>query len=107
MNLIQRARDTGRCPPSLLSAERVVNDDGFETAVLELMEPAMPGTHFSVGFLRAALDARLECASRASILTMLCLPLMLVIGMSLGTDEKTAAKYEEVLKVSFDQEASF
>lgn len=44
MNLIQRARDTGKCPPSLLSTERVVNDDGFETAVMDLLEPAMPGT---------------------------------------------------------------
>ena len=59
MNLIQRARDTGTCPPSLLTEERVVNDDGFETAVFELMEPTMPGTYFSVGFLRGVLDAPL------------------------------------------------
>jgi hypothetical protein len=63
ISLIQRAKDTGMCPPSLLNDERVVNDDGFETAVLNLLEPGMQ-------------------------------------GMTLGTDDGVAARYEEVLKVS-------
>lgn len=46
MALIQRAKDTGKCPPSLLSDDRVVNDDGFETEVLNLLEPAMPGAWY-------------------------------------------------------------
>lgn len=43
MTLVQRARDTGKCPPSLLSDDRIVNDDGFPEKVLNLLEPSMPG----------------------------------------------------------------
>ena len=44
MNLLQRARDSGNCPPSLLSEDRIVNDDGFETKVLNLLDPTVSGT---------------------------------------------------------------
>jgi hypothetical protein len=36
--LHQRARDSGKCPPSLLSEERVVDEDGFDAAVLKVLD---------------------------------------------------------------------
>jgi hypothetical protein len=38
MSLHQRARDSGKCPPSLLSEERLLDDDGFEAAVLKVID---------------------------------------------------------------------
>jgi hypothetical protein len=38
MSVLQRARDSGKCPPSLLSEERVVDEDGFDEAVLKVLD---------------------------------------------------------------------
>jgi hypothetical protein len=38
MSVLQRARDSGKCPPSLLSEERVVDEDGFDDAVLKVLD---------------------------------------------------------------------
>lgn len=97
MSLVQRARDTGMCPPSLLSDERVVNDDGFETAVLNLLEPGMTGA--SIFYVQFYVDDSFDY----SCLTIgVCCPLFLFFatGMILGTDDSVASDYKEALKVS-------
>lgn len=38
MSVLQRARNSGKCPPSLLSEERVVDEDGFDEAVLKVLD---------------------------------------------------------------------
>jgi hypothetical protein len=38
MSVLQRARDSGKCPPSLLSEERVIDEDGFDDAVLKVLD---------------------------------------------------------------------
>lgn len=38
MSLLQRARDSGKCPPSLLAEERVAAEDGFDEAVLKVLD---------------------------------------------------------------------
>jgi hypothetical protein len=38
MSVLQRARDSGKCPPSLLSEDRVVDEDGFDEAVLKVLD---------------------------------------------------------------------
>ena len=42
MSLHQRARDSGICPPSLLSEERLLDEDGFEAAVLKVIGATGP-----------------------------------------------------------------
>ena len=42
MNVVERARAAGKCPPSLLRDEP--KDDGFEKAVAEILDPN--GTYF-------------------------------------------------------------
>jgi len=37
MALLQRARDSGICPPSLITENRVETADGFEAAVTKIM----------------------------------------------------------------------
>jgi hypothetical protein len=38
--LQQRARDSGKCPPSLLTEDRLLDDGGvFEAAVLKVLDP--------------------------------------------------------------------
>jgi hypothetical protein len=36
--LLQRARESGKCPPSLLTEDRVVNADGFEASVTRVLD---------------------------------------------------------------------
>ena len=36
--LLQRARDSGKCPPSLLSEDGVVADDSFDKDVLQVLD---------------------------------------------------------------------
>jgi hypothetical protein len=36
--ILQRARESGKCPPSLLSEEYVQNDDGFDDAFLKMLD---------------------------------------------------------------------
>jgi hypothetical protein len=38
MSVLQRARDSGKCPPSLLSEDRVADEDGFDDAVLKVLD---------------------------------------------------------------------
>ena len=38
MSLHQRARDSGMCPPSLLSEERLLDEDGFEGAIVKVID---------------------------------------------------------------------
>ena len=38
-SLLERARISGMCPPSLLSEDRVIKQDGFDEAVLKMMDP--------------------------------------------------------------------
>lgn len=83
------------CPPSLLNDERVVNEDGFETAVLNLLEPGMTGT--STAYVEFYVDDSFDyCLSHNRHF----MP-FLVIGMILGTDDGVAGDYEEALKVRF------
>jgi hypothetical protein len=39
MTLLQRARESGACPPSLLSESALTSEDGFEEAVLKILDP--------------------------------------------------------------------
>jgi len=41
-SLLQRARESGRFPPSLISDGKLFNDDGFENAVMQILD--MKGT---------------------------------------------------------------
>jgi hypothetical protein len=36
--LLQRARESGKCPPSLLTEDRVVDADGFEASVTRVLD---------------------------------------------------------------------
>jgi hypothetical protein len=36
--ILQRARESGKCPPSLLSDEYVQNDDGFDDVFLKMLD---------------------------------------------------------------------
>jgi hypothetical protein len=38
MSVLQQARDSGKCPPSLLSEDRVVEGDDFDSAVLKVLD---------------------------------------------------------------------
>ena len=38
MALLQRAKDSGKCPPSLLTESRMPADDGFEAAVTKVLD---------------------------------------------------------------------
>ena len=40
MSLLQRVRESGKCPPSLLSEDRVVTEDGFEDAAMQVLDSA-------------------------------------------------------------------
>jgi hypothetical protein len=42
--LQQRARDSGKCPPSLLTEDRLLDEGGlFEAAVLKVLDPTGTG----------------------------------------------------------------
>jgi len=49
MSLLQRVRDTGRYPPSLLSDERNVGDVGFDALISRILDPTVPNS-ISLGF---------------------------------------------------------
>lgn len=36
--LVKRTRESGKCPPSLISDDRVVVNDGFDDSLLRLLE---------------------------------------------------------------------
>jgi hypothetical protein len=38
MSVLQRARDSGKCPPSLLTEDRVEDADGFDAAVMKVLD---------------------------------------------------------------------
>jgi len=38
MALLQRAKESGICPPSLITEDKVANGDGFEETVLRVLE---------------------------------------------------------------------
>jgi len=44
MSLLQRVRDAGRYPPSLLSDERNVGDVGFDARVSRILDPTIPNS---------------------------------------------------------------
>lgn len=37
MSLLQRARESGRCPPSFLNEQNMSNEDGFENEMMEIV----------------------------------------------------------------------
>lgn len=39
MTLLQRARESGTCPPSLLTESSLTSEDGFEEAVSKILDP--------------------------------------------------------------------
>jgi hypothetical protein len=68
MSLLQRARDSGTCPPSLLSEEGVVKEDGFDDAAIQLMDSAgtIPCCLIS-GFSLRVVDLTVVCFRNLSL----------------------------------------
>jgi hypothetical protein len=79
----------------------VVNDDGFETAVLNLLEPGMQGKQYWV-YVEFYVQCLHTCVSHVGKFSR-----FVSTGMTLGTDDGVAARYEEVLKVSLFWEFAF
>ena len=51
MSLLQRVRDNGNCPPSLLGDERNVGDVAFDALISRILDPAVPNSKCVCGIL--------------------------------------------------------
>ena len=108
MALLQRAKDSGKCPPSLLTENRMTADDGFEAAVTKVLEINNNGKRAS-SFLDITSGLFYDCyrvVSNAFLSLLLflqhdCLLLLRSItGLSLAEEGDVAESFQEVMKVS-------
>jgi hypothetical protein len=92
MSVLQRARDSGNCPPSLLSEERVVDEDGFDEAVLKVLDAS--GKKDFQRF-RVARHFRVSAPTNSFCST----PFFAMLAFVLAPDLQTADDFATLLQV--------
>jgi len=91
-SLLQRARESGRFPPSLICDGKLVNEDGFENAVMQILD--IKGT------LRATLQGTSYYVGCSTICLTLSYP-VLSKDFSLSSDSKVAESFASIVQVSW------
>jgi hypothetical protein len=92
-NILQRARESGRCPPSLLTEDRIFNNDGFDAAVEKVLD--VSGTWLSVHVPR---HAEFQVFSDAGAFLFVVLATD-DTGLALASDPSVAESFKSLLQV--------
>lgn len=104
MSLLQRVRDNGSCPPSLLGDERNVGDVAFDALISRILDPAVPNSKCVCGILTSC--SRLENIFCVGCATSVCShpgPIVVVgcpTGISLASDSDVVSDFQQLLEVS-------
>lgn len=93
MSLHQRSRDSGICPPSLLTEERLLDEDGFEASMLTVVD--------AKGRIHVLFVSGWSCFRVSRYVLSLFNPLFFS-GFFLQPEAEIAGDFRSVMKVSSD-----